>query len=136
MCVNWFVVTFVSYGLMIGIKNIHADIFYLGVAIGVAEVLSYFLFGILSGYVARKISMIVLYAVTIVCCILYQILMEELSDMVIMILVLIAKLGITASFAMVYLVTSELFPTAYRGTTFGITNIFGRIGGILAPLVD
>ena len=24
----------------------------------------------------------------------------------------------------------------YRGTTFGITNIVGRVGGILAPIVD
>lgn len=49
---------------------------------------------------------------------------------------MIGKLGITAAFAIVYLITSEMFPTVYRGTTFGITNFIGRMGGIFAPLVD
>ena len=42
---------------------------------------------------------------------------------------------ISADFAVVYLLTSESFPTAFRATTFGITNVVGRVGGILAPLV-
>lgn len=37
---------------------------------------------------------------------------------------------------MVYLITTELFPTVFRGTVFGIANIFARVGGILAPLID
>lgn len=56
---------------MLGIKNIHVDLFYLGLAIGIAEVLSYFLSGLLGGYVGRKISLISLYLVTFICCIIY-----------------------------------------------------------------
>ena len=74
MAVNWFVANFVSYGIMLAIKNIDVSIFWLGVAIGIAEVLSYFLSGILSGYAGRKPSLISLYIITIVCCVLYQIL--------------------------------------------------------------
>ena len=37
---------------------------------------------------------------------------------------------------MVYLITTEMFPTEYRGTVFGIANICARVGGILAPLID
>lgn len=136
MSVNWFVANFVSYGIMLAIKNIHVDIFLLGVAIGIAEVLSYLLSGLLSGYAGRKPSLISLYIATIVCAIIYQILFRSLSDEVIIILVLIGKLGITAAFAIIYLITSEMFPTVYRGTTFGITNFIGRMGGIFAPLVD
>lgn len=29
-----------------------------------------------------------------------------------------------------------MFPTAYRGTVFGMSNVFGKVGGIFAPLVD
>ena len=37
---------------------------------------------------------------------------------------------------MVYLITTEMFPTVFRGTVFGIANIFARLGGILAPIID
>ena len=35
-----------------------------------------------------------------------------------------------------YLITSELFPTSFRGTVFGITNFIARIGGVISPLVN
>lgn len=43
MSLNWFVVTFVSYGTVIGIKNINAGIFALALATGLAETISYIL---------------------------------------------------------------------------------------------
>lgn len=121
---------------MLAIKNIDVDIFYLGIGIGIAEVLSYVVSGLLSGYAGRKPSLVSLYIATIICAIIYQILYRSLSDEVIIVLVMIAKLGITAAFAIVYLITSEIFPTVFRGTTFGITNFIGRLGGVFAPLVD
>ena len=35
---------------------------------------------------------------------------------------------------MVYIYTSELFPTSHRGISFGIANIGARVGGALAPV--
>ena len=35
-----------------------------------------------------------------------------------------------------YLITSEVMPTVYRGTVFGFTNVCARLGGISAPLVN
>ncbi len=49
---------------------------------------------------------------------------------------LLGKFGAACTFNMVYLITTEMFPTVYRGTVFGIANICARVGGILAPLVD
>ena len=49
---------------------------------------------------------------------------------------MIGKFGAAATFNIVYLITTELFPTVFRGTVFGIANIFARFGGILAPLID
>lgn len=50
--------------------------------------------------------------------------------------ILFGKLGAACTFYMVYLITTEMFPTVYRGTVFGIANICARAGGILAPIVD
>lgn len=51
-------------------------------------------------------------------------------------LVLTGKFGASAVFCLVYLITTEMFPTVIRGTIFGIANVSARIGGIVAPLVD
>jgi MFS family permease len=46
-----------------------------------------------------------------------------------------SMLGLTLSFSVIYVFTSELFATTFRGLGFGVTNIGARIGGILAPLI-
>ena len=44
--------------------------------------------------------------------------------------------GNAAAFNIIYLYTSELFPTSFRATVFGITNLIARLGGVVAPLLD
>ena len=48
---------------------------------------------------------------------------------------LIGKFGATASFAIVFVYTAEMFPTEIRSTAVGASSLCGRIGGILAPQI-
>ena len=50
-------------------------------------------------------------------------------------LALIGKFGATASFAVVYLYTAELYPTQIRSTAIGMCSMMARIGGFAAPQV-
>ena len=45
------------------------------------------------------------------------------------------RFGANAAFAMMFLITVESFPTAFRGTMYGVSNTLARIGGIIAPLI-
>ena len=45
------------------------------------------------------------------------------------------KLGASCTFMLVYLITTEMFPTVYRGTVFGIANLSARVGGLIAPII-
>ena len=49
------------------------------------------------------------------------------------ILICVSKLGASGSFGLAFLVTSEYFPTVYRGLIFGICNVMARIGGVISP---
>lgn len=48
------------------------------------------------------------------------------------ILLMIIKFGIALSFIMIYMLTTEIYPTEIRGLAFGITNVFGRLGTVVA----
>ena len=50
-------------------------------------------------------------------------------------LVSIGKFGASASFAIVYLYTAELYPTSIRNTAVGTASMIARIGGIAAPFL-
>jgi len=53
----------------------------------------------------------------------------------IMILSLIGKLAVSTSLALLYVYTSELFPTEVRNKGLGVSSVAARIGGVLAPFV-
>merc|ERR1711991_329019 len=57
------------------------------------------------------------------------------SSTFIQIIAFASMLGLTLSFSVIYIFTSELFPTTFRGLGFGVTNVGARIGGILAPFI-
>ncbi|GBM01695.1 Organic cation transporter protein [Araneus ventricosus] len=50
-------------------------------------------------------------------------------------LAMVGKFCVTGSFGLLYLYTSELFPTVVRNVTLGSCSMSARIGSILAPFV-
>lgn len=47
--------------------------------------------------------------------------------------VLLAKLCVTISFTVIYVLSTELFPTSVRATLFATCATMGRVGSVLAP---
>ena len=50
-------------------------------------------------------------------------------------LILLAKFGVCAGFAMLYMCTLVYFPSRYLGAVFGLCNTAARAVTILAPMV-
>ncbi|RVE54029.1 hypothetical protein evm_001432 [Chilo suppressalis] len=48
---------------------------------------------------------------------------------------IIGQIGAYSSFILVYLFTSEVFPTIVRNSALGFASMFGRCGGFVAPFV-
>ena len=46
------------------------------------------------------------------------------------------KFGSSGSMAIMFVYTAELFPTSVRNTAIGVSSMWGRVGGMLAPQVS
>ena len=133
--VIWFTVDIVYYGINFSLGNLQGSIYVNGYLSGGAEVISYCIAGVMANTLGRKYSIVFCFLLGGVACLLYKP-ATSLGLTWTYVCVLLGKFGAACTFNMVYLITTEMFPTVYRGSVFGLANICARVGGILAPLVD
>ncbi|CAN0840303.1 Organic cation/carnitine transporter 7 [Linum grandiflorum] len=82
--------------------------------------------------IGRKISMA---SMLFICCVFVLPLVVHQSPLVTTILLFGARICITGSFAIAFVLAPELYPTSVRSTGFGLASSMGRIGGMTAPFV-
>lgn len=58
---------------------------------------------------------------------------EEYDTQYLLVLTLLGKCFITCAFGIIYVFSSEIFPTSVRSTVLGLCSTFARIGAMLAP---
>ena len=67
----------------------------------------------------------------------YKTTTESLDNKVlVVVLVMLGKFCASASYAIIYLYSSELFPTSIRNSGMGACSMFARIGSMVAPLIN
>lgn len=67
---------------------------------------------------------------------LLTIMVPKESNWLIIVLAMIGKLAITASYGTIYIFSAEQFPTVVRNVGLGASSMMARIGGILAPFIN
>ncbi|XP_033750920.1 solute carrier family 22 member 3-like isoform X2 [Pecten maximus] len=107
---------------------------------GLVELPGGFLYALLVNRIGRKRCSILFHAVTGVALILSVVLLEVAGDdvntplsILSTMLNYVGKLGIAASFALLFLYTPELYPTNLRNVGLGFCSAAARIGGMIAP---
>ena len=132
---TWLAVLFITYGINYSIGNLPGSIYINGYTSGPAHTIPYFVTGPMANGLGRKKSMIIGFLIAGLACILF----EPLSSLHLAwsyFCLFLGTFGAVTVFSLVYIVTTETFPTVFRGAIFGFSNVIGRVGGILAPLVD
>ncbi|XP_010079251.1 PREDICTED: solute carrier family 22 member 15-like, partial [Pterocles gutturalis] len=137
----WYVCSFVYYGLTLNAGELRGNL-YLNVALsGLVEVPAFPLcmFFIEKSWSGRCKTMTCFLIFAGFACILTMFLPTNAGKYVLLLnptlLVLCGKMMVSAAFNIMYIYTSELYPTVLRNAGLGVCSMSCRFGGILAPFV-
>ena len=121
------------YLINFNMKYIGGTIIHNIVASVSSEIFASILASIIFWYLGPKKSLTMFFSISAVAGAVFWIGFN--SPMVITVLILIAKFGISAAYWLIYIVTAKIFPAMYAATVFGICNIFARIVTALTPMI-
>ncbi|XP_068189109.1 solute carrier family 22 member 6-B [Antennarius striatus] len=130
----WFVTVLVYYGLSLGVSRLGTNLYLTQFVFGLIEIPARTLV-LLVLPLSRRLSQCVFLALGGVACLLMLAVPAD-HFKVLAGLAIVGKFGITASFAVIYVYTAELFPTVLRQTGIGVSCMFARLGGMLAPIIN
>ncbi|XP_071855620.1 organic cation transporter protein-like isoform X2 [Apostichopus japonicus] len=128
----WFAQSFVYYGLSLGTSSLGMNIHAAFSISGAVELPAYAFSMFTMNKFGRRLSTGGLTFVAGLAC-LGTILIPVGPFRVTV--AMVGKFAITASFANIYLHTSEIFPTPLRTSVTGICSVAARVGGMVAPLI-
>uniref|UniRef100_A0A3Q1HL12 Major facilitator superfamily (MFS) profile domain-containing protein n=1 Tax=Anabas testudineus TaxID=64144 RepID=A0A3Q1HL12_ANATE len=130
----WFVNVLVYYGLSLGVSRLGTNLYLSQFVFGVVEIPARSLV-LLVLPCSRRLSQSGFLVVGGLACLLMLAVPADHPN-VLTGLAMLGKFGITASFAVIYVYTAEIFPTVLRQTGIGMSSMFARMGGVLAPIIN
>ncbi|XP_075995703.1 solute carrier family 22 member 13-like [Genypterus blacodes] len=130
----WFVNVLVYYGLSLGVSRLGTDIYLTQFVFGLVEMPARSLVLLVLPW-SRRLSQSGFLAIGGLACLLMLAVPADHPNFLAG-LAMAGKFGMTASFAVIYVYTAEIFPTVIRQTGIGVSSMFARVGGVLAPLIN
>ena len=137
MMLIWCVNSMVYYGLALNVKNLAGNLYINFSLASLIELPSSFATQILLAKLGRRKSLFCLLLGASIACFLCTFLQLQGGQnvMAISFTALIGRFFISASFAVLYVYSAELFPTVVRNVGMGISSFSARLGGMVAPFI-
>ncbi|KAG0721010.1 Organic cation transporter protein [Chionoecetes opilio] len=135
----WFAAALVYYGVSLNATNISVNVYLYAFIGGVLEVPSYVLLWPLIAYLGRVKALVLLYLTctfAILILALFIFFYPDAPSGLIMFFSLSGKMAITAALTLIWMFTSELFPTKYRSRVTGQASVAARVGSISSPYIN
>uniref|UniRef100_A0A183BV92 histone acetyltransferase n=1 Tax=Globodera pallida TaxID=36090 RepID=A0A183BV92_GLOPA len=131
----WPVVSMLYYGMSMKTDFLGGDMYMTFIFGGLVEIPALFLMYLLVDRIGRKPIISGGFAIAALCMISNLLLGEKVNAMVAIVQFLIGKASSTATYATLYTITPELFPTVIRNMATGVCSMMARFGAILASLL-
>jgi len=134
MAFNWVVATLGYYGLSLSSAGLSSDPFTSFALSATMEIPAYLFCILCLDKAGRKGILAFSQILAGTTCLAAALLPAHLTTLTTA-LTLIGKFGASASFAIVFIFTAELFPTPVRNSAIGLCSTSARIGGLMAPTI-
>lgn len=149
-CFCWITCAFLFYGITLSSVSLAGNSYLDFILTSLVEIPAYFACYVVVDRIGRRASQCGSFFLTGIACITFIFMPkgksskinikknlnnELLSDIHwgALIVYLIGKFGATAAFTVVYISSSEIFPTNLRNSMIGTCSMFGRIGSMISP---
>ncbi|XP_013378740.1 organic cation transporter protein [Lingula anatina] len=135
---NWFTVSLVFYGLSLSTSELPGGNDYLNLSLsGLVEFPGFLLCILLMDRIGRRACLCMSMIFCGVACITASVIPKDAGlDWLVITFTMTGKAFSGASFVLVYNYSAEAFPTVIRNGVVGVSSMFARVGGVLAPLVN
>lgn len=131
---NWFVNSLVFYGLSMSVADLGGSPYVNLFISGAVEFPGYLVCTMTVDRIGRRLPLMILMVGGGLSCLL-TLAMPEDWWIIITILAMLGKLGISGSFALIYVFSAEIFPTVVRTMGVGAGSMHARIAGLIAPFI-
>jgi MFS family permease len=132
----WFSNSLVYYCLSMSAGSLGGGRYFSVALSGVVELPGLFVSLLLLERIGRKWTHGGLLMLAGICCVLWALgYWAGWYESVRLVIALLGKCSVAASFCVVYLYSAELFPTEVRSLGLGAVSAFARLGGILTPIL-
>ncbi|KAF2367139.1 Major facilitator sugar transporter-like [Trinorchestia longiramus] len=132
----WFTCTLVYYGIAMNSGNLSADPFVYTALGGAVELPCYFFGAAVVKRMGRRLTLILSLVITSLAILgPMAVPSADKTSWWFLSIVMVGKMMVTAGFQVLYLYTSELYPTCIRTQGLGVTSMLGRCGAIIAPFI-
>ncbi|KAL1788074.1 solute carrier family 22 member 8 [Sigmodon hispidus] len=130
----WFSTGFAYYSLAMGVEEFGVNIYILQIIFGGVDIPAKFITILSISYLGRRITQgfLLLLAGGAILALIF---VSSEMTLVKTALAVFGKGCLSGSFSCLFLYTSELYPTVLRQTGMGISNVWARVGSMIAPLV-
>uniref|UniRef100_A0A914I9J6 Major facilitator superfamily (MFS) profile domain-containing protein n=1 Tax=Globodera rostochiensis TaxID=31243 RepID=A0A914I9J6_GLORO len=130
----WPVVSMLYYGMSMKTDFLGGDMYMTFIFGGLVEIPALFLMYLLVDRIGRKPIISGGFAIAALCMV-SNLLLGEKVNAVAIVQFLIGKASSTATYATLYTITPEMFPTVIRNMATGVCSMMARFGAILASLL-
>uniref|UniRef100_A0AAG5DWA7 Major facilitator superfamily (MFS) profile domain-containing protein n=2 Tax=Anopheles atroparvus TaxID=41427 RepID=A0AAG5DWA7_ANOAO len=128
----WFTNVMVYYGLTLNSVTLAGDKNINFILITLVEIPAALSMNFIMNRFPRRITQFVSLALCGVLCLLTQVIPSDVS-WINTVMFLMSKMAISFSFGVLYIYTSEIFPTNLRQSLLSMCSMIGRLGAIVAP---
>lgn len=133
VCFCWFANSIAYYGLNLSSGSLKGNPFMILFIMGLVEYPSYIAIIFVLDILGRRMITSSLMLVGGVCCVVAAYIQQ--GSTLATSIVMLGKLTIAGSFAVIYNYSAELFPTVVRNSAMGLGSMSARLAGAMTPLI-